>query len=247
MKLKDRFEDLPSSKIDPPAKLDKAIWESFEPYLFDYLKNHFNTSTPIYPQAVIWDDWNGEDRQAPWLSVTRDIAPLAKEKGWTLLGKYDHHRDFPGLKRVIDSYTSKYIGEYGQRYQIDELKSAIEAQKKTTPNARVIGVLFTGGADSTSLVLDNLEDTIVNLSDIEGRLALKVLAVLPHVRLRQREALDRIGSVFEQIDIVPRDELVGSPVEYRRAIHNRHVTLVHEIVVPRVVELASWIRAEVPV
>ena len=157
MQLKDRFEDLPSSKIDPPAKLGRAIWESFEPYLFDYLKNHFNASTPIYPQAVIWDDWKGENRQAPWLSITRDVAPLAKEKGWTLLGKYDHHRDFPGLQRVIDSYANKYIGRYNQRYQIDEVKSAIEAQKKTTPNARVVGVLFTGGADSTSLVLDNLE------------------------------------------------------------------------------------------
>ena len=37
------------------------------------------------------------------------------------------------------------------------------------------------------LVVDNLEDTIVNLSDIEGRLSLKVLAVLPHVRQRSRE------------------------------------------------------------
>lgn len=157
MKLSDHYEYLPSSKIDPPAKLDLAIWESFEPYLFDYLKNHFNASTPIYPQAVIWNDWEGENRQAPWFSITRDIAPLAIEKGWTLLGKYDHHRDFPGLNRVIDSYTNKYIGEYDQRYQINELKSTIEAQKKANPNARVVGVLFTGGADSTALVLDNLE------------------------------------------------------------------------------------------
>ena len=43
-----------------------------------------------------------------------------------------------------------------------------------------LGVLFV-------LVCDNLEDTIVNLSDIEGRLALKVLAVLPHVRRKKRE------------------------------------------------------------
>jgi capsular exopolysaccharide synthesis family protein len=41
------------------------------------------------------------------------------------------------------------------------------------------------------LVLDNLEDTIVNLSDIEGRLALKVLAVLPHVRRKKRELVAR--------------------------------------------------------
>ena len=43
-----------------------------------------------------------------------------------------------------------------------------------------LGLLFV-------LVLDNLEDTVVNLSDIEGRLALKVLAVLPHVRRKRRE------------------------------------------------------------
>lgn len=157
MQLSDYFEDLPSSKIDPPAKLDKAIWKSFEPYLLDYLKNHFNVVMPIYPQSVIWDDWNGENRQQPWLSVTRDVAPLAKEKGWTLLGKYDHHRDFPGLNRVIESYAKKYIGEYDRRYQLKELTSAIEEQKKTNPNAKVVGVLFTGGADSTALVLDNLE------------------------------------------------------------------------------------------
>ncbi|MCQ2394181.1 MAG: polysaccharide biosynthesis tyrosine autokinase [Kiritimatiellae bacterium] len=43
-----------------------------------------------------------------------------------------------------------------------------------------LGLLFV-------LVLDHLEDTIVSLQDIEGRLALKVLAVLPHVRRKKRE------------------------------------------------------------
>ena len=42
-----------------------------------------------------------------------------------------------------------------------------------------IGIFFV-------LILDNLEDTIVNLSDIEQRLALKVLAVLPHVKKKKR-------------------------------------------------------------
>ena len=42
-----------------------------------------------------------------------------------------------------------------------------------------LGVLFV-------LVVDNLEDTVVNLADIEGRLSLKVLAVLPHVRRKKR-------------------------------------------------------------
>jgi capsular exopolysaccharide synthesis family protein len=44
----------------------------------------------------------------------------------------------------------------------------------------MLGVVFV-------LVIDNLEDTVVNLSDIEGRLALKVLAVLPHVNRKKRE------------------------------------------------------------
>lgn len=44
----------------------------------------------------------------------------------------------------------------------------------------MLGVVFV-------LILDNLEDTVVNLSDIEGRLALKVLAVLPHVQRKKRE------------------------------------------------------------
>ena len=37
------------------------------------------------------------------------------------------------------------------------------------------------------LIVDNFEDTVVNLADIEGRLSLKVLAVLPHVRRKKRE------------------------------------------------------------
>ena len=47
-----------------------------------------------------------------------------------------------------------------------------------------LGVLFV-------LVIDNLEDTIVNLSDLETRLSLKVLAVLPHVDRKARESVAR--------------------------------------------------------
>ncbi len=46
--------------------------------------------------------------------------------------------------------------------------------------ALALGLLFV-------LVLDHLEDTVVSLQDIEGRLALKVLAVLPHIRRKKRE------------------------------------------------------------
>ena len=56
-----------------------------------------------------------------------------------------------------------------------------------------LGVLFV-------LVMDNLEDTIVNLADIEGRLALKVLAVLPHVRRKRREQVAKfaVEDVYSQ-------------------------------------------------
>ena len=46
--------------------------------------------------------------------------------------------------------------------------------------ALALGLLFV-------LVLDHLEDTVVSLADIEGRLGLKVLAVLPHIRRKKRE------------------------------------------------------------
>ena len=42
------------------------------------------------------------------------------------------------------------------------------------------------------LILDNLEDTVVNLADIEVRLSLKVLAVLPHVRRKSREQVAKV-------------------------------------------------------
>lgn len=43
------------------------------------------------------------------------------------------------------------------------------------------------------LVVDNIEDTVVNLADIEGRLALKVLAVFPHVRRKSREQVAKFA------------------------------------------------------
>ena len=54
-------------------------------------------------------------------------------------------------------------------------------------------VLSIGAGLLFVLILDNLEDTIVNLSDIESRLALKVLAVLPHVRRKKRQQVARFA------------------------------------------------------
>lgn len=70
-------------------------------------------------------------------------------------------------------------------------RPALVPSKPVLPNPVVI---FAAGAIISLalgllfvLVLDHLEDTIVSLSDIEGRLGLKVLAVLPHIRRKKRE------------------------------------------------------------
>ena len=70
-------------------------------------------------------------------------------------------------------------------------RAATVPTKPVLPNTKVIfgagiGLSFVLGLLFV-LVLDNLEDTIVNLSDVEVRLSLKVLAVLPHVRRKKRE------------------------------------------------------------
>lgn len=44
------------------------------------------------------------------------------------------------------------------------------------------------------LILDHLEDTVISIADIETRLALKVLAVLPHVRRKRREDVAKFVS-----------------------------------------------------
>lgn len=91
------------------------------------------------------------------------------------------------------------------RNQADQMNETVrvgspakEPRKPVLPNpvvifsagavlALVLGLLFV-------LVLDHLEDTIVSLQDIEGRLALKVLAVLPHVRRKKREQVAKFIS-----------------------------------------------------
>ena len=94
---------------------------------------------------------------------------------------------------------------------LDENKARIEAESNneivrvgrpaSTPSKPILPnpLLIFGAGTALSialgflfvLVLDNLEDTIVNLADIEGRLALKVLVVLPHVRRKKREQVAR--------------------------------------------------------
>ena len=70
-------------------------------------------------------------------------------------------------------------------------RPATEPKKPVLPQPMIIfpagafvgfafGILFV-------LALDHLEDTVIGIADIEGRLSLKVLAVLPHVRRKKRE------------------------------------------------------------
>ncbi len=79
---------------------------------------------------------------------------------------------------------------------IKQVEPAFKPDKPVLPNPLIIfpagpaiglllGVLFV-------LVLDHLEDKIVGISDIEHRLRLKTLAVLPHVRRKKREQLARL-------------------------------------------------------
>lgn len=79
---------------------------------------------------------------------------------------------------------------------IKQVEPAFKPTKPVLPNPLIIfpagpaiglllGVLFV-------LMLDHLEDKIVGISDIEHRLRLKTLAVLPHVRRKKREQLARL-------------------------------------------------------
>jgi capsular exopolysaccharide synthesis family protein len=81
---------------------------------------------------------------------------------------------------------------------IKQVEPAFKPQKPVLPNPLIIfpagpaiglilGILFV-------LILDHLEDKIVGISDIEHRLRLKTLAVLPHVRRKKREQLARLVS-----------------------------------------------------
>jgi len=79
---------------------------------------------------------------------------------------------------------------------IKPVEAAFKPNKPVLPNPMIIfpagpvlglllGIVFV-------LVLDHLEDKIVGVSDIEHRLRLKTLAVLPHVRRKKREQLARL-------------------------------------------------------
>ncbi|MBR0197035.1 MAG: AAA family ATPase [Kiritimatiellae bacterium] len=98
---------------------------------------------------------------------------------------------------ILDENKARLDAEFNNEI-IRVARRATVPKKPVSPNplivfgvgisaSLILGLIFV-------LVLDNLEDTIVNLGDIEGRLALKVLAVLPHVRLRHREQVAKFAA-----------------------------------------------------
>ena len=144
------------------------------------------------------------------LKVTRNQLAILRQK------QNDLRNELASLEQRIvlaESGLGQLEAEFGIANRVleglilDENKARIEAEsnneivrvgrpagvptKPVFPNPAIIfgagivlslalGVVFV-------LIIDNLEDTVVNLADIEGRLALKVLAVLPHVRRKKRE------------------------------------------------------------
>ena len=123
-----------------------------------------------------------------------ELVTLAQRIGLVESGIKQLETDYDVQNRVLEGL---YTNENQARIEAESNNEIVRVGRPASipsvpvlPNPMVIfgagvflslalGVLFV-------LVVDNLEDTVVNLSDIEGRLALKVLAVLPHVRRKKR-------------------------------------------------------------
>jgi capsular exopolysaccharide synthesis family protein len=105
------------------------------------------------------------------------------------------------LQDSLDLQTNQLkslkLNESEARFQAEQNSEMVRLGRRANPSDNPVlpNPLFIFGAGIVVsvglgfvfvLVLDNLEDTVVNLSDIEVRLALKVLAVLPHVRKKKR-------------------------------------------------------------
>ena len=157
------------------------------------------------------------DAAARALQTGRSMLQIARNRLTNLRAKQSELRtELASLEQRIvlaESGLAQLDSEYKVAYDVlqglilDESKARLEAESQNEiirvgriakvptepvlPNPLVIfgagvflsialGLLFV-------LILDNLEDTIVNLSDIEVRLSLKVLAVLPHIRRQKRE------------------------------------------------------------
>ena len=123
-----------------------------------------------------------------------ELVSLAQRIGLAESGIKQLESDYDSQSRILESL---YTDENQARLQAESNNEIVRVGRPASipsvpilPNPMIIfgagvflslalGVLFV-------LIVDNLEDTVINLSDIEGRLALKVLAVLPHVRRKKR-------------------------------------------------------------
>lgn len=129
-----------------------------------------------------------EDLKNELSSISQRI--VLAESGLGILEKsYEvANRLFEGL--VMDENKARLEAEASNAIIIQVNKANVPS-KPVSPNPLFIfGIGIVGSLAFGFLfvlVLDNLEDTIVNLSDIEVRLSLKVLSVLPHVRRKRRE------------------------------------------------------------
>ena len=128
-----------------------------------------------------------------------ELVSIAQRIGLAESGIKQLESDYESQSRILESL---YTDENQARLQAESNNEIVRVGRPASvPNepilpspmiifgagvflSLVLGVLFV-------LVVDNLEDTVVNLSDIEGRLSLKVLAVLPHVRRKKRAEVAR--------------------------------------------------------
>ncbi len=101
-----------------------------------------------------------------------------------------------GFRGLLQRTSEAQIANDENTAIIKQVEQAYEPRKPVLPNGMlifpagpaiglVLGVIFV-------LILDHLEDKIVGIADIEQRLRLKTLAVLPHVRRNKREQLARL-------------------------------------------------------
>ncbi len=134
--------------------------------------------------------------------LTNELASLGQrillaESGLGIL-----EADFGVSNRVLEDLIlqeNKAKAEAEANNEIITLgRQATEPRVPVLPNPMLIfglGVALSLGAGFLFvLILDNFEDTVINLSDIEGRLALKVLAVCPHVRRKKREQVAKFAA-----------------------------------------------------
>ena len=131
--------------------------------------------------------------------LSAELVSLAQRIGLAESGIKQLESDYESQSRILESL---YTDENQARLQAESNNEIVRVgrpaqvpEKPVLPNPLIIfgaGVFLSFALGALFvLVVDNLEDKIVNLADIEGRLSLKVLAVLPHVRRKNRAEVAR--------------------------------------------------------